>query len=421
MKKIKTSVCIAIQKILPAFFIAVISISANAQGTCENETALFLENFGTGTTSTSHPDIIPTALTYQDTGSLAAEGVYRVINNTRQKPEWHDSPDHTGDMNGKMLVINGKQSAFYRHHLDNSSGFSAGLYSASLYIMNVNKLPTCGANAVLPTITFSIEYKAPDNSWVSLTGSPITAASVPQTVSPAWIHLGGIFTLPATGSFTVQTIRLTLTDGPGFCGNDYAIDDIKLSACASGGPVPVRFMSVGARQKGSGVNVSWSTASETNNKYFDVEKSIDGGANWTLVATAQTRGNSNSYKNYSAYDAKPFAGVNYYRIKQVDIDGKYKYSSMVTVNVAVDGVTATVLTNPIVTEISIDFFSSTRQTVSLSLFDMAGKLVGADRLIIPKGDSRRSFAKVRNLQKGTYIIDIRDQNGTLIYNGKLIR
>ena len=397
--------------------------SAFAQSFCANETALFTENFGIGTTPTSHPDIITTALTYQATGELFNEGVYRVINNAQQKPDWHNSPDHTtGTGDGKMIVINGNGNSFYTHTVNSPSGFPAGYYSASLFFMNVNRENICGPSILLPNITFTLEYQAQDNSWVPLTGSPVTAASVPISANPTWVQLGGVFTLPTTGAFDVQHIRLTLSDGTsGGCGNDYAIDDIKLATCPSGGPLPVEFLNVSAKQKGSGVAIHWSTATETNNKYFDVEKSIDGGANWLYVSTSKTSGNSSVLKNYNAFDVNPIAGTNFYRVKQVDMDGKYKYSITVNVKVNVDKTGASVLTNPFINNISIDFLSKSNQRVSLVLSDVTGKRVATDTWIIPKGNSRKILDKVNSIQKGIYILTVVDEDGVSIYNGKLVK
>jgi len=77
-------------------------------------------------------------LTYLATDELYNEGLYRVINNSQQKPDWHNSRDHTGNTDGKMLVINGSGYAFYSHAVNSSVGFAAGDYSTSLFIMNVN-------------------------------------------------------------------------------------------------------------------------------------------------------------------------------------------------------------------------------------------------------------------------------------------
>ena len=138
--------------------LAINSVTAKiyAQVTCQNETVLFLETFGTGTTATSSPDIIPAGLTYQAAGSLKNEGTYRVINSTQQRPEWHISEDHTANVNGKMLVINGQAETFYSHQIDaeEGHGFQPADYIASMFIMNVNTVGTCAPNPLLPLYHF---------------------------------------------------------------------------------------------------------------------------------------------------------------------------------------------------------------------------------------------------------------------------
>src|ERR1022692_4704338 len=121
-----------------------------AQVSCANSTVLFSQTFGEGTTVTSDPDVLITGLTYQATGSLIGEGRYRVINNTQQKPEWQNSPDHTGGVNGKMEVINGQAEFYWEHEIDRIQGYAAGTYTASLWLMNVDTLGLCGPKALLP-------------------------------------------------------------------------------------------------------------------------------------------------------------------------------------------------------------------------------------------------------------------------------
>ncbi|MEO6230339.1 MAG: T9SS type A sorting domain-containing protein [Ferruginibacter sp.] len=411
--------------LLTAFMItlSVITVSVKAQNAfCANETPLWIETFGTGTVSSSSTDVNPAALTYQPTGSLQAEGVYRIINLTAQKPEWHWSRDHTGDVYGKMLVVNGNGNSFYSHIVNSPTGFLAGDYAASLYLMNVNTLGTCGVNALLPVISFSVEYQDGNGSWVPLAGSPVTTPPVAQTATPVWNKVGGLFSLPTTGNFIVQNIRVTLQDGiVGGCGNDYALDDIKFSTCPSGGPTPVEFLGISAKQKGNRVIIDWSTASEFNNKYFDVEKSSDGGLNWNLVASARANGNSSTKKSYEAIDIRPVAGYNYYRIKQVDLDGKYKYSGTVNVKLQVDKSSAVVVSNPFFSSIPVEFLSKSNQTVKLTLFDITGKQVATNTWTLPKGNSKKSLTDIGELQRGMYILNIRDENGEVLYNGKLIK
>src|SRR6185312_14395533 len=186
--------------------------SVKAQIGCSGERVLWLENFGTGTTSTSSPDVLTSGLTYQQDGSLVAEGVYRIIDSTQQKPEWHTSADHTGDLNGKMLVVNGQAETFFQHTIIQANGFLEGTYNVSVYVMNVDSLGVCGTNALLTKLTFTVEYLSSANTWVPLTGSPFVAAAVSQSPTAVWVNQGGSFTLPSTGNFLPTQIRITLGD-----------------------------------------------------------------------------------------------------------------------------------------------------------------------------------------------------------------
>jgi hypothetical protein len=78
------------------------------------------------------------------------------------------------------------------------------------------------------------------------------------------------------------------------------------------------------------VELSWVTASEINNDYFEVERSLDG-VLWQPILTKDGAGNSSMVQNYLAYDRDPFVGYSYYRLKQVDFDGAFTRSAPVSV------------------------------------------------------------------------------------------
>ena len=80
------------------------------------------------------------------------------------------------------------------------------------------------------------------------------------------------------------------------------------------------------------VHLFWTTASETNNDYFTVERSKTGGE-WEQVLQVDGAGTATSAKNYSAVDDGPFAGLSYYRLKQTDFDGTFSYSKVVSVTI----------------------------------------------------------------------------------------
>ncbi|MEP6951538.1 MAG: T9SS type A sorting domain-containing protein [Ginsengibacter sp.] len=394
-----------------------------AQSNCTNPAVLFSETFGTGTSAVSSTDILPTGLTYQATGPLANEGIYRIINNTQQKPEWHVSEDHTpNDINGRALVVNGKAETFYIHQINRSVGFAAGDYTVNLFLMNVNTPGTCAPDPLLPVITFRVEYLSPTNTWIPLTGSPFSSNPVAQTVNPTWAALGSAVTVPLTGTFLVTTIRIVLADGTvGGCGNDFAIDDITFSQCATGGTTPVQLLNFNARQKGSGVSVEWSTSQEINSKSFVIEKSTDGNSNWSDVTSVNAAGNSSTVKNYNAYDARPLKGFNFYRLKQVDIDGNYKYSKTVSVKINLNTTGVSVLTNPFHNSLTVDFSSATNQAVSARLVDITGKEVAAEKWSINTGSTRKEFSNISGLQQGMYIITVSGAGGEILYNNKVIK
>jgi hypothetical protein len=388
---------------------------------CSSSAVVFSEDFGAGVGSVSNPDIV--GLTYQPTGSLANEGTYRVINDAQQKPEWHASEDASpNNIDGRMLVVNGIHGDFYIHQINRPAGFLPNNFSANLFLMNVNTLGTCAPNPLLPVMIMRVEYLSEANTWLPLTGSPYTAPAVGQTIDPVWVGIGSTFNLPPTGTFLVKSIRLVVADEThGGCGNDFAIDNITLSQCSSSGTAPVTFLSINARQKGSGVNVEWSTSQELNSKSFVVEKSADGNSNWNTVASIDGAGNSSTVKNYSAFDAQPLKGVNFYRIKQVDIDGNFKYSKTVSLKWNINKTGVSVLANPFHSSLTVNFSSSTNQVISARLVDITGKQVAAEKWSITTGNTRKDFSNVNGLQQGMYIITVSGANGEILYNNKVIK
>jgi hypothetical protein len=96
-------------------------------------------------------------------------------------------------------------------------------------------------------------------------------------------------------------------------------------------PLPVSIIDFSAKANDNNIEVKWSTASEKDNASFVVEKSIDGQV-WSSIATVKGAKNSNVVNNYGVVDFKAVAGVQYYRLKQIDLDGTVNYSKAIAVN-----------------------------------------------------------------------------------------
>jgi hypothetical protein len=85
--------------------------------------------------------------------------------------------------------------------------------------------------------------------------------------------------------------------------------------------LPIDLLSFSASEINNKVYIKWSTATEINNEYFILERSADG-RNYEEINRVPGAGHSNSVLNYSIRDNSPYYGINYYRLKQVDYDGK---------------------------------------------------------------------------------------------------
>jgi hypothetical protein len=404
---------------------SVCCFSVQSQSFCSDENVFWLETFGTGTTVVTNPDVTAGSLTFQQTGGLSVEGTYRVSNISQGLPEWHNTPDHTAnDVDGRMMVINGQASDFFIHTETRINGFAAGNYSASLFLINLNTPGTCAPNPLLPIISFRIEYLNANNNWVALNNSPVTTTAVAQSATPTWVSLGGVFVLPSTGPFVVTQLRIVITDNiSGGCGNDYAIDDIKLATCPSGSPLPVSFLGISAAKKGSGAIINWATASEINHKAFYVERSNNNGTSWSMIATIPNTGNQNSQttKKYQWYDAQPGTSVILYRIRQEDIDGKISLSRTVKLDIDANTTGITVLENPFKDLITVDFYAASRQQINASLISANGKQLLRESFYINKGYNRKIFSAVQQLEAGTYLMQFTSANGNVLYTATLVK
>lgn len=122
-----------------------------------------------------------------------------------------------------------------------------------------------------------------------------------------------------------------------------AVDDFTLSTNASILPVKLTDFSVTRQQQA--VVASWATLTETNSKQFELQRNV-AGSSWTTVATVAAQGNSNSRREYKALDAQPLAGTVLYRIKSIDLDGSFTYSSVQQLTVQAAALQAKLYPNP---------------------------------------------------------------------------
>lgn len=99
--------------------------------------------------------------------------------------------------------------------------------------------------------------------------------------------------------------------------------------------LPVSLSSITASANINHSRISFSTASEINNAGFDIERSADG-IDFQKIGWVDGHGSTTEEKHYTFIDEQPLPNMNYYRLRQVDFDGKYEYSEIVSIKIQPD-------------------------------------------------------------------------------------
>lgn len=165
-------------------------------------------------------------------------------------------------------------------------------------------------------------------------------------------------------------------------------------------PLPVELIKFEGKPEQDKVKLSWSTAMELNNDYFDVERSSEG-VSFEKIGEVKGYGNSISINEYSFTDAYPLSGVSYYRLKQNDYNGDFEYSHIIAVkNIAKSLIPSEVdiFPNPSSGEnITVVLKGLEAQDVTIEIYDMLGK---------KQFIKFYSFTSVKNINK----IDVKPQH-----------
>ena len=145
--------------------------------------------------------------------------------------------------------------------------------------------------------------------------------------------------------------------------------------------------------------LSWTTASEQDNRQFDIELSRDA-VNFDLLATVASQGNATHDQHYEYLHVKPQPGISFYRLKQTDIDGKYTYSKIIALNIDNSLAKASVYPVPAKNIISINFGEIITKA-EISIFSADMKTVKQESI---NGLSARKDINISHLPSGIYFI-----------------
>jgi len=199
----------------------------------------------------------------------------------------------------------------------------------------------------------------------------------------------------APGEFTTYAVADDMA-------NEYVANSLTYSIPLALGsaPVPVLFAKLEAGCTNNGALVSWSTGSESNSNFFEVQRSINGN-DWTAVGTVKAAGNSSSVRAYRQLDLN--GGKAFYRIKQVDLDGHASYTIVIKTTCSVKAIDMIIYPVPARDMLNVVIRSDKSLKAQLFLVDGIGKTVRKIDAALISGSNTFLF-NLKGLAAGAYMI-----------------
>ncbi|MES2689193.1 MAG: T9SS type A sorting domain-containing protein, partial [Bacteroidota bacterium] len=174
-------------------------------------------------------------------------------------------------------------------------------------------------------------------------------------------------------------------------------------------PIPVKLVSFSAARDKKDVVLTWSTASEINNKGFEIERSFDG-ISFDASGFVGARKNTASVSVYTYTDRGAFKGDNavlYYRLKQVDLNGTHAYSDVVRlVNKPTVPENISIYPNPCEDVFMVNIVSPVSSDAKVEVYDVSGKLVHQATVEVSAGDNRFLFDRFPQMNNGLYFVKV---------------
>ncbi len=187
--------------------------------------------------------------------------------------------------------------------------------------------------------------------------------------------------------------------------------------------LPIELTSFTAYCEPNSIHLSWQTASESNNDYFEIDRSVDA-INFTTIGEIDSQnGNSSNIQNYYFDDKNLLNDDTYYRLKQVDKNGIFSYSDIVHLKCNIKNEESSssinIYPNPTVDNLNIFINTPIESDAIINVYDIYASLVLQKQILILKGNNFFDI-NVSNVAAGTYVLEV-VSNNTLVHRNKIIK
>jgi hypothetical protein len=209
---------------------------------------------------------------------------------------------------------------------------------------------------------------------------------------------GWISTLNVTaGQCFYLMISQWSAGGSGFT-VDFTGSTANLLNCAI---LPVELSYFDVSRQGKEALIDWTTSSEINNDHFEIERSIDG-FSYSVIANLKGKGNSTDINHYTLRDRSPLGGLSYYRLKQVDFDGKVSYSEVKALRMP-ERNSISIISNDGNNSFSVNINSLEAGKGTIVIYDYSGRIV-ASQTVIYKESFNTYKLNADHLSSGIYFV-----------------
>lgn len=254
------------------------------------------------------------------------------------------------------------------------------------------------------TITYVINNSGIAKTYVSPSGS---SESIADKTSDVWIGTTKVFDdTPEEGDFAISDFKIIFDGGSaspfGIANLDF--DNIVISDLST---LPITLSQFTGKANAQTIDLSWKTAAEQNNSMFEITRSGDDKV-FQKIGTIKGAGTTNNENTYHYSDKTPPQGINYYQLKQIDIDGKWTLSEVLPVKTNSLNNAYNILWNNEKTELTLMVQAPHNTAATFAVYDLNGRKLSFSNLNLKKGPN--NFTIQINSGLGLHIADLEINN-----------
>lgn len=224
--------------------------------------------------------------------------------------------------------------------------------------------------------------------------SDLRVASWEECAGNKWVDKGGTITGSNDAGSIATAVPMT------------SFNKVTFASQNGLNTLPVSLLGFSADCTLNGVKLNWSTASETNNEYFNLERSTDLNE-WAMVGKVQGAGNSNSILNYSFTDNEKYTGMVYYRLTQTDYNGASETYEHVALRCDEINSDISCYPNPFTDQLAISLQNMEVTEGEINLIDVTGRIVMHEVLSASELTQNTVVLKLSDMAEGVYSLEFR--------------